>query len=68
MEVRVGISRKIVVNGQVDTLNINTTTENISRNTDTLVEFLKLLVSLDTIYLSVCEDEPLIVIHTAPPG
>ena len=49
MEVRVSIAWKIVVDGQVNTLNINTTTEDIGCNTDTLVELLELLVALDTV-------------------
>jgi hypothetical protein len=49
MEVRVRITWKIVVDGQVDTLNIDTTTEDISGNADTLIELLEFLVTLDTI-------------------
>jgi hypothetical protein len=48
MKVRVGITRKIVVDGKVDTLDIDTTTEDVSSDTDTLVELLELLVTLDT--------------------
>jgi hypothetical protein len=66
MEVGVGIRGKIVIDGQVDALNIDTTTENISSNTDTLVEFLELFVSLDTICLSVYEAKYLMLVHTAP--
>lgn len=49
MEVRVGIGRHIVVDSQVDALDINTTTEHISGDADTLVEVLELLVALDTV-------------------
>jgi hypothetical protein len=49
VEIGVSISGEIVVNGQVDTLNIDTTSKDISSNTDTLVEFFELLVALDTI-------------------
>ena len=49
VEIAVSITWQVVVDGQVDTFDINTTTENVSRNTDTLVEFLELLVTVDTI-------------------
>ena len=49
MQVGVGITGEIVVDGQVDTLNIDTTAEDISGDTDTLVELLELLVALDTV-------------------
>jgi hypothetical protein len=48
VKVGVGVTRKIVVDGKVDTLDINTTTEDVGSDTDTLVEFLELLVTLDT--------------------
>lgn len=48
VQVGVGISRQVVVDGKVDTLNIDTTSEHVGRNTDTLVEFLELLVAFDT--------------------
>lgn len=48
VQVGVGIGGQIVVDGQVDTLDIDTTTEDVSGNTDTLVEFLEFLVALDT--------------------
>jgi hypothetical protein len=48
VQVGVGIGGKIVVNGKVDTLDIDTTAEDISGDTDTLVELLELLVALDT--------------------
>jgi hypothetical protein len=53
MEVRVSITREIIVDGQVDTLDIDTTTENVGCNTDTLVELLEFLIALDTMWLSV---------------
>lgn len=49
MQVRVGICRQIVVDSKVDTLNVDTTAENVSGDTDTLVEFFELLVSADTV-------------------
>lgn len=52
MQVGIGIGGKIVVDGQVDTLDINTTAEDISGDADTLVELLELLVTLDTRGLS----------------
>ena len=48
VEVRISISGKIVVDCEVDTLNIDTTAEDISGNTDALVEVLELLVAFDT--------------------
>ena len=53
VEVGVGIGGEIVVDSQVDTLDIDTTAEDISGDTDALVELLKLLVALDTMWLSV---------------
>jgi hypothetical protein len=69
VEVGVGIRGKIVVDGQVDALDIDTTAEDVSSNTDTLVELLELLVALDTAGKLACAT----VIsdrhkHTAPPG
>lgn len=48
VQVRVGVGGEIVIDGEVDALDINTTAEDISGNTDTLVELLELLVALDT--------------------
>jgi hypothetical protein len=68
VQIRIGISRQVVVDSQVDTLNINTTTENIGGNTDTLVELLKLLVAFDTKpELAVAPSNSAIEILTAPP-
>lgn len=53
MQVRVSVGGEIVVDGEVNALDINTTTEDISGNTDTLVELLELLVALDTRWRSV---------------
>jgi hypothetical protein len=57
MEVGIGIAWKIVVDGQVDTLNINTTTENVSGNANTLAKLLELLITLDTRRELVCTSE-----------
>ena len=58
MKVAVGIGGEIVVDGQVDTLDIDTSAEDVSGDTDTLVEFFELFVALDTARLisegSVC--------------
>lgn len=48
MEVGIGVLGQIVIDSQVDLLNIDTTTEDISGNADALVEVLELLVALDT--------------------
>lgn len=47
MEVAVGIAGSIVVDNNVDTLDIDTTTEDISRYKDTLLKCLEGGVSLD---------------------
>lgn len=48
MKVRVGIGGQVVVDGEIDALDIDTTAEDVSGNTDTLVELLELLVAFDT--------------------
>lgn len=48
MQVAVCISRQVVVDGQIDTLNIDATTKDVSSNANTLVEFLELFVTFDT--------------------
>lgn len=75
MEVGVGIGGEIVVNGEVNALNINTTAEDISSDTDALVELLELLVALDTVGLSVVsrsvmarENLPLLLADTRVDG
>ena len=52
MQIRVGIRREIVVDRKVDALDINTTTEDVGGDADTLVELLELLVASDTKSLS----------------
>ena len=48
MKIGISIGGEIVVNGEIDTLNINTSTKYISSDTDTLLEVLECLVSADT--------------------
>lgn len=48
VQVGIGLGGQIVVDGKVNALNIDTTSEDIGGNTDTLVEFLELLVAFDT--------------------
>ena len=48
VEVGVGVRRQIVVDGEVDALDIDTTTKDIGGDTDALVELLELLVTTDT--------------------
>ena len=55
VEVRISLVRHVVVDGDVDTLNIDTTTKDISGHTDTSLEVLELLVALDTVSSSVLE-------------
>lgn len=45
MEIGIWVRRKIVVDGEIDTLNIDTTTKDIGGNANSLVELLELLVS-----------------------
>jgi hypothetical protein len=49
VKVGIGLVGHVVVDGDVDTLDIDTTTKDVSRNTDTGLELLELLVALDTI-------------------
>ena len=49
MEVGVSITWEIIVDGQVNTLDIDTTTEDVRGNADTLVELLEFLIALDTV-------------------
>lgn len=49
MKVGVGILGKIVVDGEVDTFDIDTTAKNVGGDTDALVEFLEFLVTLDAV-------------------
>ena len=49
MEVGVGIHGHVVVDGQIDTLDVDTTTEDVCGDTDTLVEVLEFLVALNTV-------------------
>ena len=72
MEVRIRIKRQVVVDGEVNSLNINTTSQDVSRNTDTLVEFFEFFEAFDTIrYISkekikrnVVESLPLFLAYT----
>lgn len=48
MEVGAGVIGQIVVNGQVDALDIDTSTENVGGNADSLLELLEFLVTTDT--------------------
>jgi hypothetical protein len=48
MKVGVGITGEIIVDGQVDTLDIDTTAKDVSGDTNTLLEVLERLVTLDT--------------------
>lgn len=49
MKVRVGIRWEIVVDGEVDTFDINTTSKHIRGNANTLVEFLEFSVAFNTV-------------------
>ena len=49
MQIAVSIRRTIVVDNDIDTLYINTTTEDIGRNQYTLFELFKCSVTFDTV-------------------
>lgn len=51
VEVRVRLVRHVVIDGDVNALNIDTTAEDVSRDTDTGLELLELLVALDAALL-----------------
>jgi len=52
MEVRICVGWQVVVDGQVDAFDIDTSTEDVGGNADTLVEFFEFLVALDTLFLT----------------
>jgi hypothetical protein len=47
MKVRISVTWQVIVDSKVNTLDINATTKHIGRDTNTLVELLKLFVTLD---------------------
>jgi hypothetical protein len=49
VEVGVGLIGHVVVDSDVDALDVDTTTEDVSGDTDTGLELLELLVALDTV-------------------
>lgn len=48
VQVGAGIVGQVVVDGEVDTLNINTSSKDIGSNADSLLELLELLVATNT--------------------
>jgi hypothetical protein len=52
MQVGICVLGQVVVDGQIDLLDIDTTAEDVRGDTDTLVEILELLVALDAVGLS----------------
>lgn len=48
MEVRVGVGRLVVVDDDVDPLNVDSSTKDVGRDKDSLLERLELSVSLDS--------------------
>jgi len=48
MKIGVGVSWEIVVDGEIDLFDIDTSAKDIGCNTDALVEVFELLVALDT--------------------
>lgn len=55
VEVRVSLVRHVVVDGDVDTFNINTTAEDVSGHANTGLEVLELFVALNTVASSAHE-------------
>ena len=51
MQIRVSVSGHVIVDGQIDTLDVNTATEDIGGDADALVELFELLVAFDTAVL-----------------
>ena len=51
VKVRVGIARRVVVDDNVDTFDVDTSAKDVGRNQDALLERLELLVSLDALLL-----------------
>jgi hypothetical protein len=49
VEVRVGLVGHVVVDSDVDALDVDTATEDVSGDTDTGLKLLELLVALDTV-------------------
>lgn len=70
MQIRVRLIGHIVVDGYVDALDIDTTTEDVSSHANTSLELLELLVSFDTIVMSDGRSIMLfkLRIHTVLPG
>jgi len=51
VKVRISLVGHVVVDGDVDALNINSATKDVSRDTDASLEVLELLVAFDTFFL-----------------
>jgi hypothetical protein len=49
VKVRISLIRHVVVDSDIDALNIDTTTEDVSGHTDAGLEVLELLIALDTV-------------------
>lgn len=56
MEIAVGVGCHVVVDCEIDTLNVDATTEDVRRDTNALIEVFELLVAVDTI---VCQSDSL---------
>ena len=48
MEIRVGVGRRIVVDDNVDTFDVDTTSEDVGRDEDTFLKVLELFIARDT--------------------
>lgn len=52
VEIGIGIGGQVVVDGEVDPLDVNTTAKDIGSHTDALVELLEFLVPADAMLMS----------------
>jgi hypothetical protein len=50
VQIGVGISGQVVVDGQVNSFDINTTSKDVCGDTYTLVEFLEFFVAFDAVF------------------
>lgn len=48
MKIWIGIAWQIVIDGEINAFNVDSSAKDVGSNTDTLVEFLEFLVAFDT--------------------
>lgn len=57
MEVAVSVAGEIVIDGEIDALDINTTAKDVGGNANALVKFFEFLVAFDTGILSASKSQ-----------